>query len=99
MSGRSESTYYSRQLQANIGSRADVERISKEKGWGCEGSVSVKKAPDNRPREDEVPYNVAPDILANAVLDITDEHPTALQDDPDLIRKTKKRLEGDWGSS
>lgn len=95
MSGKGGgNSFYSGQLQQWVGSRADVKRICEEKNYDCDGSVHHKSRFDI-PRDDEIPYRVADDIVHDACLDVLEEHPTALIDDPDLITKTRERLTGD----
>lgn len=95
--GRSENSFYSRQLGKRVGSRSDVKKEIQKQGFSCEGSVSYTARSD-APRSDEKPYRVADDIVANGVLDILDEHPTALKDDPELPKKVRTRLEGVYAS-
>ena len=89
--GKQDNGFYSHQLQSWVSSRADVKRICAEKNYHCDGAVS-HVAGD---RTVEKPYKVADDIVHDAVLDVLEEHPTALKDDPQLIDKTRTRLTGD----
>jgi len=92
--GRSENGFYSHQLQRWVSSRSDVKRICAEENRDCEGSVSHRSVWD-KPRPDEKPYRVADDIVAEAVLDVLDDNPTALKDDPALPSRVRSRLEGE----
>jgi hypothetical protein len=92
--GKRENGFYSGQLQRWVSSKSDVKRICAEKNWDCEGSVSHKSYWD-KPRDDEVPYQVADDIVDDAVFSTLVDNPTALKDDPELIEKTRTRLKGD----
>lgn len=94
MSGKFGNSFFSRQLQREIGSRADVKKAAMEQGFSVEGSVSYQARRDD-PRPDELPYRVADDLVESYVMDVLDEHPTALLDDPELPKKVRTKLEGD----
>lgn len=95
LQGKPGNGFYSHQLQEWVSSKSDVKRICTEKNYDCEGSVSHKSYWD-KPRPDEEPYAVDETIVHDAVLDVLEENPTALKDDPELITRTAKRLAGDF---
>jgi len=92
--GRHGNGFYSSQLQSWVESRADVKRIAAKKGLSVEGSGCNYTAVHENPSFTETPYRVADDLVEDYVLDILDDHPTALMDDPELPAKVRTRLEG-----
>ena len=91
--GRDSNGFYSHQLQSWVSSRADVKRISAEKNYECEGSVT-HHASD---RTEDRPYKVDPRLVKSYVQDVVDDHPTALLDDPELPVKVEAKLSGRTG--
>lgn len=94
--GRSGNGFYSHQLQSWVGSRAEVRKVAAEKGMGIEGSGCNYKPQTEIPYVGEKPYRVADDIVENHVLDVLDEYPTALKDDPELPSKVRTKLQGSY---
>ena len=100
MTGEWGSERYSHQLarfpgdpQARVSSRADVLRIAKERGMAIEGGGFSYTPPDYGLAEDSGTYEVADDIVEDAIADIVDEHPEAARD-PDLRENLKTRFSG-----
>lgn len=96
LTGQWGNEFYSHQLQSYVGSRGDVKREAMRQGISVEGSGCTYTVRSDAPRDDELPYKVADDIVENAVLDVLDDHPTALKDDPELPQKVRTKLQGDW---
>ncbi len=88
--GRDSNGFYSHQLQSWVSSRADVKRISAEKNYECEGSVT-HHATD---RTEERPYKVDPQLVNKYVQSELVDNPEALRDDPELPTKVAQKLTG-----
>ena len=77
--------------------RHNVAKRVRELGKGCEGAVNVPVPADNTPHPLDKPYQVAPDIVAEDVQEINEEHyegrmPT--KDKTELTEKLTKRYTG-----
>lgn len=79
--------------EAWITGEGDVRRICKERGYGCEGSVTVKQ-PEVVPDHDEGPYRVADDIVHEEIDQrVGDEHITKRERD-DMFETVQTELSG-----
>jgi hypothetical protein len=81
--------------EAWVRSRADVKAICERRNWDCEGSVKHKAVDDGTPDSFDLPYEVAPDIVENAILsEVEDNHDITADDIPQLREDLTKRLSG-----
>jgi hypothetical protein len=102
MTGKQGNEYYSPQLasypgdpSAIVSSRSDVKRVAEQKGMFLEGTFGMSHTPEDWGQaEPDQPYQVADDIVDEAIQDMADEYPEAASD-PDLRSDLKKRFSGD----
>lgn len=82
--------------KAWVRSRADVLAICKERNLDCEGSVNHKAVDPCLPDSFDSPYEVAEDLVENAILsEVEDNHDITVADIPDLREKLTRKLSGD----
>lgn len=62
--------------RAWVSSRGEVEALCLERGYSCDGAVSVKSEPRHC-GDDGGPYRVAPDLIDREVDEILEENPGA----------------------
>lgn len=76
-----------------VGSRGDVERVCKEKGFSCQGAVTVAKSE----REPEKDVDVAGDIVEQAVAKRLEADPSlAFKDQGELAHDVKEAIKPHW---
>lgn len=82
-------------------SRAAIRKHCEDRGWGCEGAVSVKRT-DCHVAESNEPYEVADDIVKSEVEKVVTEagHTDLTPSEKgQLFRETKARLSGSTESA
>lgn len=79
--------------EAWVSGRGDVQRVCEQRGWGCEGAVTVK-----RPELEPPPrIDVAPDLIEEHVERRMEANP-ALAERPrdEVAHEVKESLKPDW---
>lgn len=77
--------------RAWVSGRGDVRRLCEDRGWGCEGSVSV---PVRNVAETGGKYEVAPELVMDRAADLAANCPG---DRPgDLVEKAREQLSPNW---
>lgn len=82
--------------RAWIAGRGDVRRVCEERGWGCEGAVSVPVANVAQP---ERTFHVAEDLVEDRVAAVLEQMPAqeaACVDTEDLREQVVERLRPVW---
>ena len=78
--------------RAWIESRDDVKRICEERGWGCDGSVTLPVRNVKPPDE----IDVADDILEDHVQDVLDEQPVLAPRRGELKEEIREQIKPHW---
>lgn len=77
--------------------RAEIRRRCEQLNYACEGDITVKQRPSERPAPDEAPYRVADEIVQKEVAEIVQrEHGGKLtpKKRQKLVEETSERLSG-----
>jgi len=81
--------------RAWVNSVAEVKQRCQQEGFSCDGAVKVKARPTDGPGHLEVPYQVADDIVEEAVTKEIGENVVSAQERADLADKLRKRYSGE----
>jgi len=81
--------------KAWIDGKGDVERVCAERGWGCEGSVTVEEPVNETPDLFEEPYRVADDLVQEEVAKRLNGETVGTKERAELVEKVGDQLSGD----
>jgi hypothetical protein len=82
--------------EAWVSGRGDVRRICEQRGWGCEGAVSL---PVTNVAEPERSFHVAPDLVEDRMAAVLEQMPpeeAACVDTQDLRAQAEESLKPVW---
>lgn len=80
--------------EAWVSGRGDVERVCRDRGWGCSGAGVEIKTGDRKPADD---VKIAPDIIEREVTEYIESHPGERLSREGVREKLLPILSGDTG--